>query len=292
MNCPLCEQSAKPFHRVDGVDYFDCPVCDFIFADRSFLDESDSGGASRVYKEEYWRMELEAARLRSVGPSLTLFAEAVLYCRLPIKRVIDIGTGPGFLPATLQRQLPSSAHKFYGVEMFPPPLAERAKLTVPQNYVHGSAGDLTGSFEFGTCIEVMEHLTPSMIRRLADQMASISVPGSLFAINTGLTDYVRLEGHLDYLDPLIRGHITSWSIRSIDQIFGLRGFRVHPLHGRTWAFLLEYEGDSQRPWDRLWSCLPENKELLEDRQTNSLMYVSAINSSMAHAYEAKVRGQL
>lgn len=285
MHCPICEQKAPHFHTVDGIDYFDCGSCDFIFADREFLTQTDSGGASREYKEEYWKAEIASAIERSNGGSLALFGEAVLCARIPIERVIDIGTGPGFLPAALQRQMPSSAHKFFGVEAFPPPVEQRAKLLHPENYQIGFLGDLSGKFELGTCIEVFEHLTPGMMQKMAIQMKGISVPGSLFAINTGLTDYVRKERNLDYLDPFRRGHITSWSKRAIDKIFHPLGFRCHLLHGRSWAFFLEYEGSEERPFERIWGCLPENEAILKDAAFNSLMYITAVNSARAYAFE-------
>lgn len=288
MKCPLCSSAAQLFRTIDGIGYFDCQPCDFIFADPGFLELNDAGGASREYTEEYWRTELSAAKERSYGPGPVRFAEAALYCRVPIRRTIDIGTGPGYLLASLSYQLPSSAHKFFGVEAFPPPESERAKLKHPENYVIGFAGDLQGKFELGTCIEVIEHLTPKMANDLAQQMSSISAPGSLFIFNTGLTDFVRkIDPH--YLDPLRRGHITSWSIRSIEKIFAPAGFKVHEIEGKSYAFALEFMGSSQPLAERIWTPVPENKAMLEsDPETGGLLYCAGLDAARASVSEKRL----
>lgn len=287
--CPFCSKTPAFFRKVDGVDYFDCAECDFIFADPEFLARTDQGGASREYKDDYWKAEIASARSRSFGPSLARFAEAILYCRIPIKRTIDIGTGPGLLLSALQYHLPASAHKFFGVEAFPPPADVRPKLAHQQNYVIGFAGDLEGKFELGTCIEVLEHLTPNMARELARQMRKISIPGSLFIFNTGLTEYVRNGDDVNYLDPLRRGHITSWSVRSVAKVFGPEGFRVHPLEGKRWAFVVEYEGDPSRLLERIWTCHPINKAILEDPITGSLLYMVGLDAARASAFEHRLK---
>src|SRR5262245_21580228 len=108
MNCPMCRSKSARFCIRDGVDYFDCTACDFIFAHPDFLALTDRGTAPRAYSDDYWQMETSAARERSFGASLARFAEAALYCTIPVKRFLDIGTGPGFLLEALQYYLPSS----------------------------------------------------------------------------------------------------------------------------------------------------------------------------------------
>jgi 2-polyprenyl-3-methyl-5-hydroxy-6-metoxy-1,4-benzoquinol methylase len=283
-SCPLCTGRAKLFKLIEGVEYFDCQGCDFIFAHPDFLAQNDRGGASREYAGDYWRQELKAARDRSWGGSLERFAEAALYCRIPIKRTIDIGTGPGYLLEALQHYLPSSANKFFGVEAFPPADNARRKLRNPSNYVHGFAGDLPGKFEMGTCIEVLEHLTPTMARSMAAQLREISVPGSLFIFNTSLAGNVR-NGGADYLDPFRRGHIAAWSITSAEKVFGPHGFMVHELEGRDWAFVLEYDGIRGAVVDRIWTS--PNKGMLEDPEVGSVMYLLGIEAARAYMFESR-----
>jgi hypothetical protein len=293
MNCPLCELEAKHHRTVDGIDYFDCPHCDFLFADREFLALVDRGEAPRKYDENYWRAELASSRERSFGGSVARFAEAVLYCRVPIKTYVDIGTGPGYLLEALQHQLPSSCDRFFGVEKFPGPDTAVARLKYPENYIVGALGDTNRTFELGTCIEVLEHLTPSMAWDLALQMRNVSVPGSLFLFNTALAEFVRNDAQA-YIDPYRRGHITCWSIAAANKVFGALGFRVHALEGKRWAFVLEYglPDAGKILADRVWHALPENVQLVKDPVTGSVMHVLGIESSRAYTLEHRYRSAI
>jgi ribosomal protein L37AE/L43A len=280
--CPLCKSSVGKYRDVDGVGYFECAGCDFIFADPAFLARIDAGENVRKYDETYWENELSSARQRSFGSSLARSAEALLYCRIPVERFIDIGSGPGFLLDALSTYLPSHSARFYGVEKFPPNESERSRH---ENYLCSDLADVGMQFECGVCIEVIEHLTPTMAASLAIAMASVSKPGSLFLFNTGLTDYVKHEDP-GYLDPYARGHITSWSERAARHVFEKAGFVVHPLPGKTWAFVVEMpsrETELRGQFrDRIWSALPANTDLLSDRIMGNVMYILGLESARAY----------
>lgn len=281
-SCALCSAWSQLFTVIDGVDYFECPSCDFIFADPILLARVDSGQPLRHYDGEYWGNELAAAQQRSFGSSLARAAEALLYCSIPVERFVDIGSGPGYLLDALSTYLPSSRHRFYGVEKYPPRPEERSRH---ENYLGVDLQDVDIKFECGVCIEVLEHLTPSMAANLARAIAAVSVPGSLFLFNTGLTDYVRHEDDA-YLDPYRRGHITCWSVTAARKIFEREGFAVHALPGKTWAFLIERTPVSIASTgsirDRIWSALEQNKRILSDPQMGSVMYLLGLESARAY----------
>jgi hypothetical protein len=280
--CPLCGSSAHKYRNVDGVDYFECMACDFIFADPDFIAKIDAGENVRKYDETYWVNELSSARQRSFGSSLARSAEALLYCRIPVERFIDIGSGPGFLLDALSTYLPTYSSQFYGVEKFPPQQSERSRH---ENYLCADLADVDLKFECGVCIEVIEHLTPSMAANLAASIAAVSKPGSLFLFNTGLTDYVRHEDP-GYLDPYIRGHITAWSVTAARRVFEKAGFMVHSLPGKTWAFVVEKpsaETELRGQFrDRIWSALPANTALLSDPVMGNVMYILGLESARAY----------
>lgn len=280
--CPLCEVSSTPYTIKDGVDYFECLDCDFIFADPALLACVDSGEPLRHYDGEYWGNELAAARQRSFGSSLARAAEALLYCSIPVERFVDIGSGPGYLLDALSTYLPSSRHRFYGVEKYPPPPEE---CSTHENYLCADLQDLDVKFECGVCIEVLEHLTPSMAAKLATAIVAVSVPGSLFLFNTGLTDYVRHEDGA-YLDPYRRGHITCWSVTAARKVFEREGFAVHALPGKTWAFVIERTpvqvASTGGIRDRIWSALEQNKAILSDPHMGSVMYLLGLESARAY----------
>lgn len=280
--CPICSGTSKKYTVIEGVDYFECCGCDFIFADPELLSQIDAGQFVRNYDAEYWASELESARQRSYGSSLARVAEVLLYCRIPVNRFIDIGTGPGYLLDALSTYLPASRHRFYGVEKFPPGEEERTRH---ENYLPSDLSDVKMQFECGVCIEVIEHLTPIMAGQLARGMAAISVPGSLFLFNTGLTEYVRHEDP-GYLDPHRRGHITAWSTKAAGRIFQKEGFAVHAVPGKTWAFLIErlpVPGSAPEPISgRIWSALKENRDLLTDPDMGEVMYILGRESARAY----------
>jgi hypothetical protein len=206
----------------------------------------------------------------------------LLYCRIPVERFIDIGSGPGFLLDALSTYLPSHRARFYGVEKFPPQESERSRH---ENYLCADLTDVELKFECGVCIEVIEHLTPAMADSLAIAMNAVSKPGSLFLFNTGLTDYVRHEDP-GYLDPYARGHITAWSVTAARRVFEKVGFVVHPLPGKTWAFVVEKpspETDLRGEFrDRIWSALPANTALLSDPVMGNVMYLLGLESARAY----------
>ncbi|MEN5374768.1 methyltransferase domain-containing protein [Stenotrophomonas hibiscicola] len=281
--CPLCQEAAPLYTTIDAVAYHACATCDFIFADPVLLDRIDQGLAAREYDAQYWAAELASARQRSYGSSLARLAEALLYCTVPVERFIDIGTGPGYLLDAVSHYLPHSAQRFYGVEKYPPAQQYR---TGNANYLCADLADVQMTFQCGICVEVLEHLTPAMAKGVAAAMANVSGPGSLFLFNTGLTDYVRNEDP-GYLDPYFRGHVTCWSVTAARRIFGPVGFQVHPLPGKSWAFIVEMPGPSARTalpmGDRIWTPEPQNMEILVSPETGELMHILGRESARAYA---------
>lgn len=280
--CPLCSSRSRVFRPVDGVTYFECADCEFIFADPKLLDKADSGEALREYDSSYWEKELASARDRSFGPALARVAETILYARRPIENFIDICSGPGYLLDALQLYLPNSAERFFGVELYPPAPEFRSKHP---NYKVGGLDSLDSTFQAGVCIEVLEHLTPNMATKLASDLARVSDPEAFYLFNTGLVSYVKNEDPA-YLDPYGRGHITCWSVSAARRIFEPVGFSVMPVPGKTWAFGVEFvnpsASQSANLTDRIWTALPENKSLLTDPLTGSLMYILGIDTARAY----------
>lgn len=281
--CVLCGRLAGYYRDVDEVAYFECAGCDFIFADPALIVAMDAGNAPRNYDLDYWKAELESARQRAYGASLARVAEALLYCRVPVKHFIDIGTGPGYLLDALALHLPSHRDCFHGVELFPPDPQVRSKSA---NYYVADLADLGMQFECGVCIEVLEHLTPVMAKSLAASMWATSVEGSLYIFNTGLTSYVRSEDP-GYLDPYMRGHVTCWSVTAARRIFEPAGFLVHEIPGKTWAFVVERPVpgliSAGTVVDRIWTALPANRELLCDPQMGEVMYLLGRESARAYS---------
>jgi hypothetical protein len=288
--CAICSSVATNEYRsIDEVMFYRCTACESIFADPIFLNKVEQGTVTN-YKNMYWESELRAAKERSFGGSLQRVAEVFFYSRIPIQRFVDIGSGPGYLLDSISSMLPASADKFYGVELFPPDIEFRSKHP---NYIVGPIGNVEKKFDAGVCIEVIEHLTPAMLDGLAKQMAAVSSNKALYLINSGQPEYVIKEDP-NYLDPLGRGHIVSYSLAGAEKIFGRHGFRVIPLPGRHWAFLLEYS--TQKPQlsaieeleARMWNPVPENKATLQTGARGELMYNVGLDSARCYLEHAMV----
>jgi SAM-dependent methyltransferase len=283
MTCAICTGITEAYQTIDGFDYFECTQCGSLQIDGVTIDAIDGGRSLVEYTDEYWANEIPAARSRSWSSSIARVAEVVRYTTIPINKFVDIGSGPGFLLDALATHLPSKTHHFYAYEAFPPPLEYRS--THP-NYRIGFIGDSIERFDAGVCVEVLEHLTPNMARRLAEQLARVSNPGAVYLFNTGMPQYVKGEDPA-YLDPLSRGHIVSYSLKAAETIFAPHGFKVHPLAGKTWAFLVEYQatagsGEQGRVDDRVWRTPAQNLELLRDPQMGAVLEILGLESARAY----------
>lgn len=231
----------------------------------------------RRYDASYFEDEAGAARERAYGGALARVAEAVLCARIPIRRFLDVGTGHGYLLDALSMHLPRHAERFYGVELNPP-----AGHSTHPNYTIGTVGSMTGTFEAGSCIEVIEHLVPSQLAAMLGELAARSSPGALYIVNSGQPGYV-LERDRDYLDPDRRGHVFCYSLPAVARLAEPCGFRTIPLRGKPWAFLLEYGGsDPAAPHDRIWTALPENVDLLKDPERGSVLHVLGLETARAY----------
>jgi hypothetical protein len=279
VQCPICEAGVSTHYvDIEEIPYFRCESCRSIHISPALLADVDAGKSLvRDYGEQYWQMERMAARDRASGSSLCRAGEAILYCRRPVERFLDIGAGPGYLLERLLDLLDPEAGVFHGVEKFPP-----HDCFDHPNYHRGTIEDLSGHFDAGVCIEVIEHLTPAMLRGLARGLRRISQPGSYWLFNTGMDKYVEHDDP-GYLDPLRRGHIVSWSLAGARAIFGEHGFQVHQLPGKVFAFAAEFEPPDAPDYSlRIYQPLPQNLDLL---RRNPLLYSATFESARSYFYE-------
>lgn len=275
MRCAVCDaDGSSPYRDVEGVRYFRCPTCASLFAHPDFL------ARERIYADDYWANELNAARERCFGPALLRVAETIAYCRIPIHNFVDIGAGTGWLLDALEALMPEAIDRFHAVERFPPPQHTRNR-----NYVVGTLRDMRQTFDAGVCIEVIEHLAPSALCSLVAQLATVSHEGSLYLFNSGQPDFVEREDP-GYLDPHGRGHIVCYSLAGAAHVFRPAGFNIIELPGRAWAFLAEYSPwqhvDAEALMARLWRPVPENVAMLKSARFGELIRTAGIESARAY----------
>ncbi len=281
--CPVCAVgTGAPYRDVDGVAFFRCDRCGSLFADSAFIARVENGDVTN-YRSAYWESEMTAARERGYGASLMRLAETFRMCRIPIESVIDIGAGAGTLLDAIAALLPEISDRFHGIELFPP---EPAQRTRHPNYRIGTLGDLDRRFQAGICMEVIEHLPPNTLRTLVAQLASCSVPGSLYLFNSAQPAFVHTKNP-GYLDPFGRGHIVSYSVAGLAPLFAAHGFRLANLPGRHWAFYAEYAPGEPPLTEamlqtRLWSPLPANMALLKQARFGPLMIGVGLDSARCY----------
>jgi hypothetical protein len=284
MICPVCSsKSVFEFRRVDKYAYFSCKNCDLIFLDPEILTDTDRGITIKQYDETYWHQELHAAKDRAYGACLARLAESLYYLRIPLQVFLDVGTGPGYLLDAVSHYLPDLAPKTFGIEKFPPEESQRTKNA---NYFVGDLHSFPHKADCGLCMEVIEHLTPTMLLDLLKQLASVSNKGALYIINSGQPDFVRNEDY-GYLDPLVRGHIVSWSVEAVRLLAEGLGFSVHRLPGKTWAMALEYRAQTdsyaqENIQNRIWNPIKKNIDLLADYRGGSVFKILGLESARAY----------
>jgi hypothetical protein len=276
--CPCCRGTIEPLWTVRSFAFYRCRQCTSLTIDPAVIQEIDAGRVvQHAPNPAQVQGEMNAAFERAYGSSLARVAETILYARTPVRRFLDVGTGRGFLLDALSLHLPARREMFFGVELYPPD-----PHSSHPNYVAGTASAVPEKFEAGSCIEVIQTLTPMQVRALLAEIASRSHPGALYIVNAGQPRYV-LEEDQGYLDPDRRGHIFSYSRKAMELLASPLGFRVIPLQGKHWALLLEYEReDRTAPQDRIWTALPENVALLHDPERGSVLHVLGMDTARAY----------
>jgi hypothetical protein len=288
--CRICGAPASYLRTVDEVPFFRCTGCCSLYAHPDFLDAVDHGTTAN-YGDAYWAEELASARQRAYGGSIVRVAETLRMARIPVRRFLDIGSGPGFLLDALAALLPNLAGMFHGIELLPPPLADRSRHP---NYRIGTVGDLDGCFDAGVCIEVIEHLTPKTLSVMVRELAARSTRGALYYFNSAQPSFV--EGtDPGYLDPKVRGHIVSWSVAGARAIFAPAGFNIIAIPGRDWAFFAEFgpqrvvSVDDLMAW--LWQPVPDNLALLGHDAFGRLFETIGVESTRCYLEAALAEGR-
>ena len=113
---------------------------------------------------------------RASGPTARVSYEWPKRCEWRASRLDGPWTSAAALDLLLDalaELVPSLAERVHGVERFPPPAPERSRSP---NYHVGSIADLDGPFDAGVCIEVIEHLTSTILASLLRQLAGKSSP--------------------------------------------------------------------------------------------------------------------
>jgi len=296
--CPCCDnQGIELYNVIEGYNYYKCDACGSLFIDPALISQIDQGKNVVKYQEDYWAFELKSSRERAFGANLARLSEVIHYAKKDINIFLDIGSGSGYILDAVKYYIPCGVDKFFAIEKYPPPPNFRTLFdfminrhrwyrtrTKCKNYFVGEICDFPYKVDAGMCIEVVEHLTPAMLKNFLAGIAEISNEGAVYIFNTGMPEYVINEDP-QYLDPVKRGHIMSYSLAAIRHIAKEFGFNVYAIQGKTWAFVIEYSKDfdpNENICDRIWKISEHNRSILNDPKTGEVLRILGLESVRAY----------
>lgn len=210
-----CEIDRGLVLELSGVPvwYYRCTACGFLFTP-SFDQFSPEDWSKHVYNEGYLqvdpdysgaRAEANAPLVRTIAAQLALTDPQMAQILIARPRLLDYGSGQGHLTSLLA-DLPvdcAAWDPFDGQER------------------------PGGQFNLVTAFEVLEH-TVSPIETARDTLGFVR-PGGALLFSTLVHDEVRTQDMSSwYLSPR-NGHVSIYTIRSLDILFGGLGFRVQHL---------------------------------------------------------------
>jgi len=151
MKCVVCKDGdVKLFKKITkdntSYDYYIYSDCSSIFLDPELLNKIDKGERITSYSNEYWDKEISSAKQRAFGVGMSRMSEVFYYSRIPIKKFLDIGTGPGYFLDAIEKYLPSRKEMYYGSEKYPP---IEKYCTNSCNYIIGELRDIKLKFDAG-----------------------------------------------------------------------------------------------------------------------------------------------
>jgi SAM-dependent methyltransferase len=238
-HCPICEGSSVQEFIKEGCAYFRCRTCDFLFH------RAEAGGPTR-YDGDYWDGERVEALRREREDGFLRALELLYLSDIPVANLLDFGCGAGITVNMLRSELNLNA---VGVDPFgefteSPFLHRHGLKDLQSKYPRGY-------FDAIYSIEVFEHLEDP--KQTMAELCHFLKPGGKLLINTGTQEF--LAGHDPkgtYIDPLVRGHISIYSLQSFNSLGQAFRLQARFLGDRKYMVLLEPLNTEQLP------PLPEN----------------------------------
>lgn len=228
--CPICQSNAAPALTKDGCSYFQCGQCEFLFH-RAEHNQATSQ-ARNFYDQNYWEMERAEAMRREKEDSFIRALELLYLSTIKVETMLDFGCGLGITVQLLRSKLGLDA---VGVDLS----GEFAETA----YLHRcDLETLTGKYPPGHfnaiySIEVFEHLPDP--GRMLSMLGSLLKPEGKILINTGTREFLaKYDPELWYIDPLRRGHISLYSLKSLARLASSIGRDAEFLGDRKYEVIL------------------------------------------------------
>jgi SAM-dependent methyltransferase len=237
MRCPICESNSPKHLTKNGCVYNRCSSCEFLF----HRTHPSALGRIPAYDERYWKMERTEALRREQEDGFLRALELLYLSSVPVNNILDFGCGLGMTVRHLREELNLNA---IGVDV--------SAVFEPTDYLHQCTLEEVshmypaGYFDAVYSIEVFEHLedprgTMSLLHKLVK-------PGGKILVNTGTQEYIeKHDPAMDYVDPLHRGHISIYSMKSLAVLASFHGYTATFLPDREHMVIFAIPG-SDRPF--------------------------------------------
>jgi len=228
--CPLCSSPASFSLMKAGCAYFECRECEFLFH-RPARNET-AGSAQDFYDDAYWEMERGEAARREKEDCYLRALELLYLSAVPVANLLDFGCGLGITVRMLRESLGLNA---VGVDI--------SADFVETDYLHRC--DLTtlstryppAYFDAIYSIEVFEHLEDP--RQVLSSLSTLLKPDGKILINTGTREFLKQsDPELNYIDPLRRGHISIYSLKSLQELASAVGRTAEFLGDRKYEVIM------------------------------------------------------
>jgi len=237
--CPLCASEASLSLTKDGCPYFACSQCEFLFYRGAPGGQAAHGSA--FYDANYWEMERREAERREKDDGFLRALELLYLSSIRVENILDFGCGLGITVRLLRESLGLNA---VGVDI--------AADFTETGFLHRcglaelSAKYPPAFFDAVYSVEVFEHLeNPGEILQLLNPLLK---PEAKILINTGTREYLaRYDRDLKYIDPLRRGHISIYSLKSLQGLAATIGRKAEFLGVRGYEVILMPEGGKDGP---------------------------------------------
>lgn len=234
MNCPICDGETTPSLTKDGCRYLQCQSCEFLFHRAELGADHDSILPS--YDHVYWEMERSEALRRELEDSFVRALELIYLSTVKVEHILDFGCGLGGTIKLLRDKLGLDA---IGVDPF-------GQFQETSYLRKASLRDLRAHypeayFDAIYSIEVFEHLISP--RDTLSELIHFLRPGGKILINTGTQEFLaRHDPDNSYIDPLRRGHISIYSLKTLTHLAEGFGLTAEFLAGRTYMVILQAPG--------------------------------------------------
>jgi len=201
-------------------DIYRCKECDFYFVDRI--------SGTNKFNEYYSTQPLDKFYIKDEAGRRKAFSRIISKIKSlkpDFKKVLDIGCGPGFFLAEMDKE----GADVSGLEVSGESVDFAKKVLNLPNIFQGSDVDIDrlfrdSFFDVITALDVIEHVqdTKSVFRNAGKKLKK----GGLLVITIPIIDSISAKISGRYWHALVPSHINYFTFRSLEKMSGVLGYRL------------------------------------------------------------------